>query len=40
MTVIRTTLLSKGWSQDAVEGWAIGLSDLDDRLVRLATGQK
>jgi hypothetical protein len=38
MTAIRTTLLSKGWSAEAVEAWAIGLTDLDDRIVRLATG--
>jgi hypothetical protein len=39
MTAIRTTLLGKGWSPTAVEGWTIGLTDLDDRLMRLATGR-
>lgn len=39
MMAIRTTLLGKGWSADSVEGWAIGLTDLDARLIRLATGR-
>jgi hypothetical protein len=39
MASIRTTLLGKGWSPAAVEAWAIGLTDLDDRLIRLATGR-
>ena len=39
MLAIRETLLSRGWAAGAVVGWAIGLTDLDDRLVRLATGR-
>lgn len=41
MLAIRSTLCSasKGWSSDAVTAWAVGLSDLDDRLIRLAMGQ-
>lgn len=39
MTAIRTTLLGKGWSPDAVEAWAIGLTGLDARLTRLAIGK-
>ena len=29
MMAVRTTLIGKGWSADAVETWAIGLTDLD-----------
>lgn len=41
MTAIRSTLCSpsKGWSSSAVEAWAVGLSDLNSRLIRLAMGQ-
>jgi hypothetical protein len=41
MVAIRSTLCSpsKGWSSSAVEAWAIGLSDLNNRLIRLAMGQ-
>ena len=40
MVAIRSTLCSttKGWSSSAVESWAIGLSDLNSRLIRLAMG--
>lgn len=37
MLLVRETLSSKNWSD--VEPWAIGLSSLDDRLIRLARGQ-
>jgi hypothetical protein len=40
MTWIRNSLIGKGWTADLIEAWAIGLSDLDDRLHRLATGKK
>jgi hypothetical protein len=39
MTAVRNTLLGKGWTPELVESWAIGLRDLDDRLLRLATGK-
>ncbi|MGO9471646.1 MAG: hypothetical protein ACLQVF_46785 [Isosphaeraceae bacterium] len=39
MMAIRNTLLGKGWAPDLVEAWAIGLSDLDERLLRLAMGK-
>lgn len=39
MIAIRSTLCSKGWPTAAVKAWAIGLSELGSRLVRLATGQ-
>ncbi len=39
MTVIRSRLCGGGWSPDAVTAWAIGLSELDNRLLRLAMGQ-
>lgn len=39
MLAIRQTLIGRGWAAGSVEGWAIGLADLDDRLVRLATGR-
>jgi hypothetical protein len=38
MTAVRTALLGKGWDPDSVEGWGIGLTHLDARLQRLATG--
>jgi len=37
MTAIRNTLIGKGWTPALVETWAIGLTDLDARLQRLAT---
>lgn len=37
MLLVRETLSSKNWND--VEPWAVGLSSLDDRLVRLARGQ-
>lgn len=40
MTYIRNTLIGKGWTPALVEGWAIGLTDLDARLQRLATGKR
>lgn len=40
MTWIRNSLIGRGWTADSIEAWAIGLSDLDDRLHRLATGKK
>lgn len=41
MVAIRSTLCSasKGWSSSAVAAWAIGLTDLNSRLIRLAMGQ-
>jgi hypothetical protein len=37
MLAIRETLIGLGWTE--VEAWAIALSDLDQRLVRIATGK-
>ena len=40
MVAIRSTLCNaKGWSSSAVTAWAIGLTDLNSRLIRLAMGQ-
>jgi hypothetical protein len=39
MTAIRSSLVGKGWPAESVEAWAIGLTDLDARLIRLATGE-
>jgi hypothetical protein len=39
MTAVRTGIIGKGWPASAVKAWAIGLSDLDERLVRIALGQ-
>jgi hypothetical protein len=39
MTWIRNSLIGRGWTADLIEAWSIGLSDLDDRLHRLATGK-
>jgi hypothetical protein len=36
---IRTALLGRGWDPDAVVAWGIALTDLGDRLERLATGR-
>lgn len=38
MLLVRESLTGKNWAD--VEPWAIGLSSLDDRLVRLARGKK
>jgi len=40
MLAIRETLSGKGWPRRAVQPWAIGLFDLNTRLLRLATGQE
>ena len=41
MLAVRSSLCSssKGWSSSSVTAWAIGLTDLNDRLIRLAMGQ-
>jgi hypothetical protein len=39
MIAIRSALCGKGWSSSAVEAWALGLSNLNLRLIRLATGR-
>jgi len=38
MLAIRETLCGKGWARQAVQAWAIGFFDLNDRLFRLAQG--
>ena len=40
LTSIRNTLIGKGWTAESIEGWAIGMKNLDARLQRLATGRK
>jgi hypothetical protein len=40
MLAIRETLYGKGWSRRAVQPWAIGLFDLNTRLLKLAMGQE
>ena len=40
MLAIRETLYGKGWARRAVQPWAIGLFDLNARLLRLAMGQQ
>ncbi len=39
MVAIRSSIAAFGWSVKAIEPWAIGLTDLDNRLLRLARGQ-
>jgi hypothetical protein len=39
MVGIRTTICGKGWDSAKVEAWAIGLFDLQNRLMRLSAGQ-
>lgn len=39
MAVIRQVLIGQGWSSDVIECWSVALSDLDNRLIRLARGQ-
>jgi hypothetical protein len=39
MHAVRTILIGRGWPPQAVESWAIGLFELDPRLIRLAMGK-
>jgi hypothetical protein len=39
MLAIRSVIASFGWDQLAINPWSVALSDLDDRLLRLARGQ-
>jgi len=39
MHAVRTILIGRGWPPQAIESWAIGLFDLDSRLIRLAMGK-
>jgi hypothetical protein len=39
MLAVRQTLLGRGWAPNAVEAWSIALSDLNQRVVRLAIGR-
>ena len=39
MVSVRQTLIGRGWFPSVVECWSISLSDLDNRLSRLARGQ-
>jgi hypothetical protein len=38
MLSVRSALCGKGWSTDAVSAWAVGVSDLGARLIRLSVG--
>lgn len=40
MLAIRETLCGKGWARRAVQAWAIGLFDLNERLLKLAMGRR
>ncbi|MBB3859002.1 hypothetical protein GGQ88_000242 [Novosphingobium hassiacum] len=39
MLAIKTAIAAFGWDQNSITPWTIGLSDLEDRLLRLARGQ-
>lgn len=39
MLAVKTAITGFGWQQSAISPWTIGLSDLEDRLLRLARGQ-
>ena len=39
MSAVRQVLIGRGWTSSVVECWSAALSDLDDRLTRLARGQ-
>ena len=39
MATVRETLVAKGWATGRIECWSIPLSDLDQRLNRLARGE-
>jgi hypothetical protein len=39
MLAIRSAIASFGWNQAAINPWAVGLSDLEERLLRLARGR-
>lgn len=38
MSVVRQTLIGRGWSSESVQCWSIALSDIDERLARIARG--
>ena len=39
MMAVRSSICALGWTEDQVKPWSIVMSDLDDRLVRMARGQ-
>ena len=39
MIAIRSSLCGLGWLPSSIEAWAIGLSDLNERIVKLAMGK-
>lgn len=39
MVAVRSAIIGKGWPSESVKAWAIGLSEFDNRLRRLALGQ-
>ncbi len=38
LLAVKTTLVSEGWSSEVIVPWSISLSDLAQRLMRLAIG--
>jgi hypothetical protein len=40
MLAVREMLIGRGWDSKGIELWAIGLSNLEDRLIRLALGAR
>ena len=40
MVAVRTSIIGLGWNSSNVSGWAVGLTDLDKRLFRLAHGKR
>ena len=40
MVFVRQALIGRGWSPDAVLCWSVALSEIDDRLRRIAQGQE
>lgn len=39
MLAVRSSITAFGWDSNAIEPWAIALTDLEDRLLRLSRGQ-
>lgn len=40
LLAVRSTLIDKGWNKRSIRLWGVGLSELDDRLIRLAMGKQ
>ena len=39
LTTVRRILIEKGWSSESIDCWSVALSDIDDRLSRIARGR-